>query len=29
VLAVGEQTGGAKGGMPPGSVFLYVFEAAQ
>jgi hypothetical protein len=29
VLAVGEQTGGAKGGMPPGSIFLYIFDAAQ
>jgi len=28
-LAVNEQTGGAKGGMPAGSIFLYVFEAAQ
>lgn len=27
-LAVNEQTGGVKGGMPAGSIFLYVFEAA-
>jgi hypothetical protein len=29
VFTVTEKTGGAKGGMPPGSIFLYVFEAAQ
>ena len=27
-FAVTEQTGGVKGGMPAGSIFLYVFEAA-
>jgi len=29
VLTVNEQTGGGKGGMPPGSVFLYVIEAGN
>lgn len=28
VFAVSEKTGGAKGGLPPGSIFLYIFEAA-
>jgi len=28
-LVVGEATGGVQGGMPPGSIFLYVFEAAE
>ncbi|MCX5683660.1 MAG: Ig domain-containing protein [Planctomycetota bacterium] len=29
VLAVNEQTGGVKGGLPPGSIFLYVVEAGK
>ena len=28
-FAVNGQTGGGKGGLPPGSVYLYVFEAAK
>ncbi len=28
-LAVNERTGGSKDGMPPGSIYLYVFEGAQ
>jgi hypothetical protein len=28
-LAVNEQSGGGPGGMPPGSIYLYVFEATQ
>jgi len=28
-FAINEKTGGARGGMPPGSVFLYVFEGAN
>jgi len=27
VFTVNEQTGGGKGGLPPGSIYLYVFEA--
>jgi len=29
VLTVNDQTGGGKGGLPPGSVFLYVIEAGN
>jgi hypothetical protein len=28
-LAVNEQSGGGPHGMPPGSIYLYVFEATQ
>lgn len=28
VFSVNEQSGGSKGGLPPGSIFLYVFEGA-
>jgi hypothetical protein len=28
-FAVNERTGGGKGGMPPGSIYLYVFEGAR
>jgi hypothetical protein len=28
-FTVNERTGGARGGMPPGSIYLYVFEATE